>query len=389
MPSIDRLVRVARAAMEVPVVLLSLVDVHRQFFASQCGLGEPWASKRETPLSHSFCQHVVASNEPLVVSDARNDSRVSENLAIRDLNVIAYAGMPVRVPGEETVLGSFCAIDDKPREWTERQLAILGDLALVVSSEIHHRRKSWRAESSNDELRRVISRLEKTRVNSTKTARDVEHDIRTPLGIIATAVATLKIHDSLQDQEVLQLLDLLERNARHAASIAGELNPRARPAPGGRRVDLGDLVEELCADGRCRRPDLAIDVGHLPGLYVEASASDVQRCFENIFCNACRFAETRISVHVVSRSGSVSVSVDDDGPGLPNADDYDAAWQRATCFHRDTGLSQTGLGLSIVRELVHKNGGQVFARPSTFGGACFGFSLPEAPRSGEPRRPAE
>ena len=133
-----RLNRLAVELLGVPVSLVSLVDEDRQFFAGQVGLPEPWASFRETPLSHSFCQHVVNSGEALVIDDARSDPLVSDNLAIRDLGVAAYAGMPLRMR-DGNVLGSFCAIDASPRHWSERDLRILGDLASTAADliELH------------------------------------------------------------------------------------------------------------------------------------------------------------------------------------------------------------------------------------------------------------
>ena len=59
----DRLTRLSSRLLGAPVALISLVDDHRQFFKSAEGLAEPWASRRQTPLSHSFCQHVVRSAE--------------------------------------------------------------------------------------------------------------------------------------------------------------------------------------------------------------------------------------------------------------------------------------------------------------------------------------
>jgi GAF domain-containing protein len=88
----ERLSRLAVALLDVPVSLVSLVGEDRQFFAGQVGLPEPWASYRETPLSHSFCQHVVNQDEPLIVEDARSDPLVSDNLAVGELGVVAYAG---------------------------------------------------------------------------------------------------------------------------------------------------------------------------------------------------------------------------------------------------------------------------------------------------------
>ena len=90
----DRLTRLASRFLGVPIALISLVDEKREFFKSCVGLPEPWASERETPLSRSFCQHVVNRAEPLIVEDAREHPLVWDNLAIPDLGVIAYAGIP-------------------------------------------------------------------------------------------------------------------------------------------------------------------------------------------------------------------------------------------------------------------------------------------------------
>lgn len=113
-PTLQRLTRVASRFTGAPVSLVSLVDKDRQLFAASVGLDEPWKSRGETPLSHSFCQHVVASGEALVVSDARRDPRVVHNLAIDDLGVEAYAGVPLETSGGHRV-GSFCVIDGQPR----------------------------------------------------------------------------------------------------------------------------------------------------------------------------------------------------------------------------------------------------------------------------------
>jgi len=123
----DRLGRLAQKFLAAPVALVTLVDDERQFFKSCLGLPEPWASWRSTPLSHSFCKHVVNTDVPLMVTDARTNPLFRENLGVRDLDIIAYLGVPLRV--QDQVLGSFCVIDSKPREWTSEQAEILGTLA--------------------------------------------------------------------------------------------------------------------------------------------------------------------------------------------------------------------------------------------------------------------
>src|SRR3954471_6239000 len=101
--SFDRLAALAARLVRAPVALVSLVDAERQFFKSCVGLPEPWNSLRQTPVSHSFCRHVVTSGEPLIVEDARTHPLVRDNPAVRELGVIAYAGIPLRVPSGQVL----------------------------------------------------------------------------------------------------------------------------------------------------------------------------------------------------------------------------------------------------------------------------------------------
>ena len=134
-PSFDRAARIVQDALRVPVALVSIVESDRQVFPGSVGLPEPWQTQRQTPLSHSFCQYVVLDGAPLVLSDAREDARLCDNLAIEDLDVVAYAGFPLR-NSSGTAIGSVCAIDSQPRDWSPTELRMLEDLAAMCSTEI-------------------------------------------------------------------------------------------------------------------------------------------------------------------------------------------------------------------------------------------------------------
>jgi serine phosphatase RsbU (regulator of sigma subunit) len=134
----DYFARRVRDQLGVPLALVSLVQADHQVFPGQCGLAQPWASERRTPLSHSFCQHVVASGEPLVVTDARTDPALSDNLAITDLGAVGYAGMPL-TDTNGTVLGSLCAMDTAPHAWTAAELDMLRDIARACATELRLR----------------------------------------------------------------------------------------------------------------------------------------------------------------------------------------------------------------------------------------------------------
>ena len=150
--ALERLARLASTLLKAPVALVSLVDDERQFFPACVGLPEPWSSLRQTPLTHSFCQYVVDSSRPLVVEDAREHPLVRDNLAVSELDVIAYAGIPLLSTSGQ-VLGSFCVADHERREWREEELATLADLAASVMTEIALRERVEQAESLAEELR--------------------------------------------------------------------------------------------------------------------------------------------------------------------------------------------------------------------------------------------
>ena len=138
-PALQRLTRLATRLLGAPVGLVSLVDEDRQYFAGHQGLDEPWASEQQTPLSHSFCKHVVMDGAPLVVGNAPDHPVVAGNPAIEELSVTAYLGTPLTTPDKQ-VLGSFCVADAEAREWSEDDLELLQELAEAAVTEIELRR---------------------------------------------------------------------------------------------------------------------------------------------------------------------------------------------------------------------------------------------------------
>jgi GAF domain-containing protein len=150
----DQLARLAARLTHSPTALVSLVDEDRQLFKGACGVAEPWGSEGGTPLSHSFCKHVVASGEPLVVEDAREHPLLRDNPAIREMGVIAYLGVPLS-DGEGNVLGSLCVVDSKPRQWTDDEVEVVRSIAPTVMSTVEMRAAAVEArESAGDAAKR-------------------------------------------------------------------------------------------------------------------------------------------------------------------------------------------------------------------------------------------
>lgn len=137
-PDLDDFAERAAELLGAPVGLVSLVDARGQTLPGAFGLPEPWNSERWTPLSHSFCQYVVAAGQPLVIGNSDDAPLVAGNGAVLDLGVIAYLGVPLTLAGmtgaagtagAAAAVGGLCAIDHKPREWSQIQVVQLIHLA--------------------------------------------------------------------------------------------------------------------------------------------------------------------------------------------------------------------------------------------------------------------
>lgn len=124
--------RLASRVLGVPISALSLISWDRQVTAGQVGLDDdpPSDEAMVAPLSHSFCQHVVRADAQFAVEDAREHELVRDNGAIVDSRIIAYAGVPIRLDGQ--CIGALCACDNKPRVWTDADLASLEDLSTLA-----------------------------------------------------------------------------------------------------------------------------------------------------------------------------------------------------------------------------------------------------------------
>jgi len=124
---LDGLARRAAAQLGTPMAFMSLVDNRRVFFAGAAGVTGELAETRQNPVEASYCQHVVAFDDVLVVDDALSDALVVDNPATVEGGTRAYLGVPLRQNG--FCLGSFCVVDVERREWTDDDLAKLQTLA--------------------------------------------------------------------------------------------------------------------------------------------------------------------------------------------------------------------------------------------------------------------
>ncbi len=135
MEMLDRLTRLAAASLHAPMAIISLAEAERQVIKSSLGLPEPWGSRRDAPLTCSFCQQVLSSGETLLIPDVRLHRLAPGSQSIQEFGMVAYVGIPLTsVTGHH--IGVMCVLDTSPRVWTRSDVALLAELAATTVQEI-------------------------------------------------------------------------------------------------------------------------------------------------------------------------------------------------------------------------------------------------------------
>ncbi len=218
-PAFDRLTALAQAIMDVPTVLVSLVDANRQWFKSRIGL-----DATETPRDISFCGHAVFLRTTLIVCDASQNPRFADNpLVTGALGLRYYVGVPLITP-DGHALGTLCVIDYKPRPApSATQLDLLNKLADTVVAALE-----MRSLARHHQTKAAISNLMRQLAQTSGLHQAlplVLHDLSTVLGLAGALVTidqdrTWHINQDGEGHEALQQLtqhwpDTISASSQH------------------------------------------------------------------------------------------------------------------------------------------------------------------------------
>ena len=277
----DRLTRLASRVLDAPVALVSLVDEHRQFFKSSFGLEHIVEGIRETTLDYSICQRVVLSGEEFLTTDARIDPRISESQAVTGLGVVSYAGVPLTA-GDGQVIGSFCILDTRPRDWGKEELSLLRDVAESVNSEIRLQLAKDAAEAANRAKDRFLAVL--------------SHELRMPISPALMIVQEMA-SDPGVPQSVREDAAIVRRNIEQQVRLIDDLLDLTRIENGKldvqlRTIDLKPLIETAVshfrADSQLRKISLTLHCD-LTACTVHADPGRLLQVFGNLLKNAIKF----------------------------------------------------------------------------------------------------
>jgi signal transduction histidine kinase len=222
-----------------------------------------------------------------------------------------------------------------------------------------------------DEINALIENNQRIVGRARVQVGDLAHALKTPLAVMANETASSGDRRGLMREQIDIMKSQIERYLQRAR-IAAQGGTAAY------RTDVGPIVERLARVFGKLNPDLTFNVAlpH-PSVMFAGEAQDLEEMLGNILENAGKWAkqEVHIILEGIPQKTMLSIEVTDDGPGIPAA-------QREEALQRGRRLDETkpgsGLGLSIVTELVREYRGTIELGDSTGGGLNVKVVLPLA-----------
>jgi len=227
----------------------------------------------------------------------------------------------------------------------------------------------------------MLERLETSSQRQRQFVSDASHELRSPLASIRTNLeVALRNADRTDWPEVAQRA--LAEDARMEDTVS-ELLELARLDEAEGPLVLDSLPEvdldELVLDDTVQQRRVPVDTARVSAGRVHGRREQLTRVVRNLLDNAARHAQSTVAVELVTDDGTVVLTVDDDGPGIP-VDDRERVFDRFTRLDdgraRDAG--GLGLGLSMVKAITDQHGGTVAIDDAPLGGARLRVRLPAA-----------
>lgn len=378
----DDLTRLAGRLFDVPMALVSLVDVNRQWFKSSFGL-----DACETPRDLAFCAHALLQPEDILeITDPLNDPRFADNpLVTGDPHIRFYAGAPL-LTADGQPLGTFCLIDRRtrlPLDASGRDnLKILARAAIaILELRLERLDRAIAAKAVNDMEALASERL-----------GHLAHELKTPLnavlGYSQLARAQVSNAGTLDTSRTETYVERIETAGQHMLELVDSLLAPLRRqqaeamGPDLSATDLSALLDDVVAltSPLVRRSGmiLKMTVGdNLP--FPQADALRLRQILINFITNATKYAGTG-TIHVDAKpleETALRISVRDEGPGIAPEDQpylFDKGYRTSDAI----GKEGFGSGLALSRLAAQTMRGSVGVDSAPGQGATFWVELPVA-----------
>ncbi len=348
----------------------------------------PLERESAIPYAWSLCSRAHEGESPATVPDTRDVPalwrqwlRLKEGLGV-EWDVLAFCTRDVRLP-DGTLFGTLCLHHTSPRSFSDDEEALLEVLARLLGQEIGRERAAA-------ELEGAVAALEAAERRRIELVEELRHELRAPLQVIDGYAEGML--DGLVDRDDEHVV-LVRREAARATRLLDDLLELARLEADvdGNDALLAVSLDAVAAEMRDRLAPLAEAAGvelvaEVEPAVIRASSKRVEQLLVNLLRNALRSVQheggSRVAIVVRASEGVALLAVEDDGPGIPDAE-LPRVFERfyRGLSGRDEGTG-SGLGLTIARRIAESYGGTIAAEPVMPRGVRIVASIPLAVEQG-------
>lgn len=347
------------------------------FYADEDAIEPLWKGRR-FPLQACISGWSMLHRQVAVVPDIHVDPRIPVD-AYRPTFVKSLAMVPIRIESPIGAIGNYWA---HPHEPTASEVSLLQALADITSVAIENVRLYAELEQR---VRERTAALEQANEELEAFNYSVSHDLRAPLRAIDGYSRLLEEHHRARlGTEAQVFLDRIHASAQRMGSIIEDLlslSKVGRSEPRPRRVDLALVAREILNRLQAGAPQRRVEVELPDELIVHGDIGLLHIAMENLLSNAWKYTSRRERARIdlrpyASLDGEHGFVIRDNGAGFDMAH-AGHLFEPFGRLHTEAEFSGVGIGLAIVRRVVHKHGGRVWAEAVNGEGASFNVVLPE------------
>jgi signal transduction histidine kinase len=347
---VDRLLTSESEQFDLPYGFLTRIDVvdDTQEIVRAVGSHDHLQPGETCELSRSYCRKTIAQSDGrLRVNDAADEGWKGDP-AYELFELGSYVGTTVETGDGLYGTVCFASSDARDEGITDDELLLVDIFARWLEYELG-------GQTSRAELDRRSEQL-------TELAETVAHDLRSPLGVATGQLALL----NSTVQESIERVDRAHARMERIIDDLLTLSRLEQPATDLEEIDLRRHVVDAWEMVEAGAAALTVD---LDGDRLDADPDRLARLFENLFRNCVEHGGDVVSVRVGRLPDGDGFYVEDDGPGIDEADR-----ERVFDPGYSTSADGTGFGLSIVRKIATAHGWTVTAAEGSDGGARFEVS---------------
>ena len=369
----DDITKITSIVCKMPIVIISLVDINRQFFKSQLGL-----NIRQTHIDHSFCKIAIESpNDMLIVEDARLDPRFKDNLLVTgEPNIVSYYGVPLNSKAG-TAYGTLCVIDQKVQILSSEQKSILIKLSKQVEYLVELR-------ISNKLLVNYQAKIEKYSKDLEEFSYMAAHDLKAPVRAIHSFISLLdKKNELIWDEKDKKYVAFISQSTLKMNNLIHDLLEFSKSTLNTLKVEnfdlkilIYELFDALAETYNARKPVLSCET--MPNIC--SSKVAFAMLFNNLISNALQYQNENenpvIEITNTSDLKNYIFNVKDNGIGMER-EYYNEIFKPFKRLHTYAEYPGNGLGLAACAKIVKHLKGTISVQSVIGKGSIFTVKIPK------------